>query len=122
MPIAPETATTPLRSSRASGSSGTSAQLLVQAADGLGGSAERGSTSFAGAQASFSTETASPPDSQFGLAGADFSIDGLEEMEIYGSGFTGTGASHGRAHRPTVTGANGVVACAHPLAAQAGLA
>ena len=38
------------------------------------------------------------------------------------SGFTGTGASHGRAHRPTVTGANGVVACAHPLAAQAGLA
>ena len=91
MPIAPETATTPLRSSRASGSSGTSDQLLAQAADGLGGSAERGSTSFAGAQASFSTETASPPDSQFGLAGADFSIDGLEEMEIYGSGFSGTG-------------------------------
>jgi gamma-glutamyltranspeptidase/glutathione hydrolase len=39
-----------------------------------------------------------------------------------GGGFSGTGpTAHGNAHRPTVTGANGMVACAHPLAAQAGL-
>jgi hypothetical protein len=38
------------------------------------------------------------------------------------AGFSGTGpTAHGLAHRPTVTGANGMVACAHSLAAQAGL-
>ena len=31
------------------------------------------------------------------------------------------GGAHGRAYRPTATGMHGMVACAHPLAAQAGL-